>query len=259
MSPSKVKLWAAAFVLSCAAVTQANAQSVRYAIEPRASLAWWQMNPNFSHLWATTCPDDPSWQPGEGRSPGYYVDYYRVHKTAEAGVADTRIPLYPRSRIRYVCSQAVFGQFDVSDPTTWKVSGGKITIFPDSLITGLDMRDSYSRKQVFQTRQFPSIQFTIDSLANRQMVGDTLKALAVGTFDMHGVQKKMSVPLKAWPDGGGLRVQAQAEFPAKDLTREWQFNQNALGMGVTLGMWREVHFGVDVLMKKAAGTSTGSN
>lgn len=255
MSPTKVRLWALlAFLFAFAATAQG--QATRYAVEARASLAWWQMDPNFSHLWATTCPDDPSWQPGEGRSPGYYVDYYRRHKTAEAGVHDDRIPLYPRTRIRYVCRQSVIGQFDVVDSATWSIKGGTISIFPDSLVTGLDMRDTYARKSVFQTRQFPMIQFTVDSLGNRVIRNDTLNALAFGTLDMHGVQKKMAMPLKAWNEGGGIRVQTKTNIPAKDLTKVWEFSPVALSMGVAQGMWDKLWFGVDVLLRKAS-TSTG--
>ena len=40
-----------------------------------ASLVWWQVDPHYNHLWSTTCPNDPSWQPGEGRDAGWQVNY----------------------------------------------------------------------------------------------------------------------------------------------------------------------------------------
>ena len=94
----------AALLLSTAT---ADAQHVRYSAHPRASLAWWQVDPHFGHLWATTCPEDPSWQPGEGRSPQYYIDYLRRPEIKESGGKDRRIPLYPRKRIRHVCKPAI--------------------------------------------------------------------------------------------------------------------------------------------------------
>lgn len=253
MSPVKTRLLAAAvlaIVAIAASSSRAQSQTIRYAVNPKASLAWWQINPNMNHLWATTCPDDPSWQPGEGRSPGYYVDYWRRHKTADAAVSDLRIPLYPRKRLRYVCRQAVVGQVDVSDTTTWHVTGGKITVLADSLVTGLDYRDNYARKQVFETRQFPSITFQIDSLTNRQMKGDTLDAVAVGTFELRGVRTPMKATLRAWRDAGGLRVQSKAQFPARDLIDVYLMSKQALAMGVSMSMWRDVYYGVDVLLNR---------
>src|SRR5882672_8525183 len=44
----------------------AHAQ-MRWVVDSRSSLAWWQVSPNLNHLWATTCPGDSSWRPGEGR------------------------------------------------------------------------------------------------------------------------------------------------------------------------------------------------
>jgi len=41
------------------------AAQTRWVIDRKTSLAWWQMDPHYEHLWATTCPADPSWQPGE--------------------------------------------------------------------------------------------------------------------------------------------------------------------------------------------------
>lgn len=246
----------AAFCL-LAAATSANAQTERYTVDSRASLAWWQVNPHFNHLWATTCPSDPSWQPGEGRSPGYYVDYLTRHDAYDTG-ADNRIPLYPRKRIRYVCRQAVHGQFDVADLQNWHLNGGSISVLADSLVTGLDLRDTFARRSVLNTDQFPSIRFTIDSLTNKQTRGDTLTANAVGTFELRGVRKVVSMPLRAWPEGGGIRVQSHFEIPAKTLASDWGMSKRALGLGVAQSIWREVHMGVDVLLVKAVTQPSSS-
>ena len=65
---------AAALVAFVTAVAAAPAQT-HWTIDPKTSIAWWQMSPHLNHLWATTCPADPSWQPGEGRDEGWQVDY----------------------------------------------------------------------------------------------------------------------------------------------------------------------------------------
>ena len=63
----------AAAALCALAAHDAQAQS-RWTADKRASLAWWQINPHLNHLWATTCPEEPSWRPGEGRSGGWVID-----------------------------------------------------------------------------------------------------------------------------------------------------------------------------------------
>src|SRR5437879_2832266 len=58
-------------LLTVAAAAQAQ---TRWTVDSRSSLAWWQMSPNLNHLWATTCPEEPSWRPGENRSGGWHID-----------------------------------------------------------------------------------------------------------------------------------------------------------------------------------------
>ncbi len=239
----------AAVVVSVGAVfyaAEASAQ-VRYSAEPRASLAWWQIDPHFGHLWATTCPGDPSWQPGEGRSPGYYVDYVRRHDIKESGGHDPRIPLYPRKRIRYVCKPAVSAVVEVKDTTSLEFMRAQVSVMADSLFTGLDMRDTYARVQVLHTKQYPAIRFEVDSLTNVQP-GDTIKATAIGTFELHGVRVPMTSPVKYWREGGGIRVQSHFKIPAQSLVDVYGMSKLALGMGVRMGQWKEVHMGVDMLL-----------
>src|SRR2546425_12029730 len=55
-------------------VASAGHGQARWVVEPTTSLAWWQMVPHLHHLWATTCPGEPSWRPGEGRSSGWAIN-----------------------------------------------------------------------------------------------------------------------------------------------------------------------------------------
>ena len=221
--------------------------TVRFSAEPRASLAWWQVDPHFGHLWATTCPDDPSWQPGEGRSPQYYVDYLRRIDIKESGGRDERIPMWPRKRIRYVCKPAVAAVVEVTDTVSLKLVSARVTVLADSLVTGLDMRDSYARNKVLHTKEYPAIRFDVDSLTNVTH-GDTLKATAVGTFELHGVRTPMTSPVKVWREGGGLRVQSHFTIPAKALVNVYNMSSLALGMGVRMNQWDTIHMGVDMLL-----------
>src|SRR5262245_62263125 len=123
---------AGAATLICAGALSAQ-QAVTWTVSSRTSLAWWQINPHYNHLWATTCPDDPSWQPGEGRSEGFYVDYLRRRPASEVDDTETRVPLYPRKTVRSLCRQAVRGEFTASDTVTFKDLKGTLSIIADSL------------------------------------------------------------------------------------------------------------------------------
>lgn len=229
------------------------AQSRRLAVQPRASLAWWQIDPHYEHLWATTCPVDPSWQPGEGRDPGLFTDYSTRPSTVAAARSDSRVPLFPRYRVRPLCRQALQGEVMIDDPTALRGVRGRITLIADSLFTGLEMRDVYARRAILQTERYPLIAFTIDSLVEVRgaLRGDTIRATAVGTFELHGVTRAVRAPLTAIRDPAGLRVQAQFSVPARALTAEFQMPSWALGMGVGMRRWKTIHMGVDVVLVNA--------
>ena len=220
-------------------------------VDSRSSLAWWQIDPNYGHLWATTCPDDPAWQAGEGRSPEGRANF----KTRKEHVASARksresdIPMYPRRQVHAVCRNAVHGGVITLDTVTWSRTRGEIRILPDSLTTGLAMRDRFARRGVFETHKFKNIRFVLDSVSTVQP-GDTLRATAHGSLHLHGVQRTITAPLKAWAEGGGLRVQAQFDIPADDLSDVYEMPETALAMGTSLGRWERVYMGVDVLLRR---------
>jgi len=105
---------------------EARAQT-RWRVDPSSSLAWWQIAPHMDHLWATTCPRDPSWRPGEGRGVGWTVNAFTAPKTAY--VLDTAvIPLYPRYWVLPMCTDAVRGEFVVADTVRWRGVRGEVTV-----------------------------------------------------------------------------------------------------------------------------------
>ena len=231
--------------------TLAVAQTpTRLTIEGKTSLAWWQMDPHYAHLWSTTCPADPSWQPGEGRDPGQFTDYGTRPVMVEAGRSDSRVPLFPRYRVRPVCRQAVHGEIIVPDTATLRGVRGVVSVLADSLFTGLEMRDTYARRVVFETSRFPEFVCTIDSLVNVQR-GDTIRAVAVGFLEIHGGRIAVRAPVTAVRDPAGLRVRAQFAVPATTLTNEFMMSKWALSMGVIMKRWKTLNMGVDVILRPA--------
>ena len=234
----------------------ANAQT-HFRANPRESLAWWQLNPHLNHLWATSCPEDPSWRPGEGVSMGQAAAYVRSlqKRFGYAAMLDTIIPLYPRRRVRAVCTEAVEADLVVGDTVRWQNVHGKIAIKTEKLLTGLRMRDEFAHG-LLEANRYPDITFQIDSLVNVQP-GDTIKAVAVGVLNVHGVNQPQRIPVKAFHEADGLRVQGQVKVPATDLTEVYGLSKLKLGLGVGLNLWKELHMGIDVvLLKAAAGPPT---
>jgi hypothetical protein len=236
--------------LLAVAVLPLSAQSPRMRVEAKTSLAWWQMDPHYEHLWATTCPGDPSWQPGEGRDPGLFTDYTVRPKTVASDRSDSRVPLFPRYRVRPVCRQAVSGEVTIADVARLRGVRGVVTIVADSLTTGLTMRDAYERRAVFETSRYPEITIAIDSLTNVQ-AGDTIRAVALGQLTVRGIASPMQAPVVAIREDAGLRVRAQFSIPANALIDVYGMSKVALSMGVVMKRWKTLHMGVDLILRPA--------
>lgn len=159
-----------------------SAQQTRWTVDPKLSLAWWQINPHLNHLWATTCPQEPSWRPGEDKSSGP-----RRPPTGYAAIIDTVVPIRPRWRALPLCEPAVRGEIVTADTIYWRNTQGLIVVQSDALTIGQDMRDEYARKVITETRRYPNIRFFIDSLT-QVTPGDTLRATVVGTFEFREVR-----------------------------------------------------------------------
>ena len=228
----------------------AQAAGGRWTVDPATSLAWWQIDPHYEHLWATTCHGDPSWQAGEGRTPGYHTDYSTRPATLPSGRSDARVPLFPRHRVRPVCKHAVRGEVTTGQGAGWRGASGVIAVVADSLISGLDFRDTYARRSVLETQRYPDLRFTIDSLVDVQGQ-DTIRAVAVGRFEAHGYALPVRVPVSAVEDPAGLRVRGQFSMDVQMLVREFGMSKWALGMGVMFKRWKTLHMGVDLVLRPA--------
>jgi hypothetical protein len=253
--PSTARILLAAGVLAVGTASSAVSQAVRLQIDPRSSLAWWQVNPHMDHLWATTCPQDPSWRPGEGRSLAWAADYLAKgkdtgHSNKLTDSAD--IPRYPRRRVRAICSESVTGEIAV-DTVTWKGAKGLVTVQANDLIMGADMRDNYAKKSILTTSAYPTIRLSIDSLGPMTTAkaarGDTLKTTVYGVFELRGVKETVSASAKVTREATGLRVRSQFMVPATDMVEVYGISKMALGLGVGQTLWEELWVGVDVLLK----------
>jgi len=238
--------------LVLAAPVSAPAQ-VRWSVDAKTSLAWWQVNPNLNHLWATTCPGDSSWRPGEGRSTGWYINpRLKLPKTGYAGVDDTvHVPLFPRTTVYPLCVEAVRGEIVAPDTVHWRGLRGTIAVRSDALITGEMMRDVLMH-QVMQTSQFPEVLFALDSVTNTRQDGDTVRTTAIGTLTVRGIVTPTTAQIRAFHDAGGMRVLAKIRLPATALL-ELTPRIHTLGLGVSTNIWHDLFMGTDLVLR-AEGT-----
>ena len=233
----------------------AHAQA-RWVVDPKTSLAWWQVDPNLAHLWATTCPGDSSWRPGEGRSGGWSINPALKPPRQEGfkPISDTiHMPLYPRPAggVYPICVEAVQGEVATPDTLHWRGVRGKISVLGEALVTGERMRDVLMH-EIMQTPSFPEIHFILDSLTNVTRQADTLAAMAVGTLELHGVKVPVAAAVRAFPDGGGLRVLGKFHFPASALKNEFGYTRlRYMGLGLNTRIWKWFFMGIDVVLKRA--------
>jgi polyisoprenoid-binding protein YceI len=243
---------AASALLFLTALATGQAQ-VRWVVDPKGSLAWWQIDPNMAHLWGTTCPQEPSWRPGEGRSGGWTTEEAMNAKTLAHGFNQTsdtvHVPIYPRRRVRFVCSEAIQGQFILPDTVRWRGAHGQFAIDPKQLVTGENMRDVYQHNAILGVAVYRDMKFTLDSVVDLTRRGDTLRGTAVGTWELRSVTKPLRTSFKAWPEAGGTRVQAKFGIPVKALVDDYGVWKRNLGLGVMMGIWKTLFMGVDLLLR----------
>jgi hypothetical protein len=222
-----------------------RAQETTWTVDGHTSLAWWQVTQRLARLWGTTCPEDPYWQGGDG------APSVSVLGLAGEKVPDSVYARHSRRRAGTACAEAVGGSIAAGDTSGWQGVRGTIVLRAEALVSGLTMRDVYARKAVLETSRYPEIRFTIDSLT--QIVGgETIHALAVGTFELHGQRQPMTVPIRASRASGGLRIQGQFVIPALALVEKYGMSRGALGLGIQKGIWDGIAVGVDVVLNPVA-------
>ncbi len=216
------------------------------------SLAWWQMNPHMGHLWATTCPGDSAWRPGEGTTPDEAVAAMKaMRKRIGYGTVtlDSIIPLYPRKIVRPVCSDAVRADIEVGDFKTLAGVHGEVNVSVRELYTGMRLRDEFTFG-LLQYLKYPNIVFDIDSLSNVVQRGDTTYANVVGDFTLRGSRDKRTVPVKITKVRDGIRIIGRFEMRASDLEEVYGMSKYKLGLGVGTGIWKLLHMGFDIILSE---------
>lgn len=239
--------WGIAGLAAGLLVTGVDAQAqVRWTVDAKSSLAWWQMNPHMNHLWATTCPQEPSWRPGDERSASWFMS--RMLR-APSALDSVNVPLYPRYQARDVCAEAVSGEVVAPDTVAWRGVRGEISVQANLLFSGHNQRDAYAREKVLEIQRFPEIRFAIDSVDGFTRQADTLLGTVIGVFSLRGVSKPMVAAVRMWPEAGGLRVQGKFRMPAQAMVEEYGVSSFALGLGVGVRVWQDLFMGVDLLMR----------
>ena len=222
------------------------AAQARWVIEPKSSLAWWQMNPHMNHLWGTSCPGEPSWRAGEDRTAAAFMkDMLRSPSTLDT----LNVPRYPRYMARDVCAEAVRGEITAPDTATWRGVRGVVVLDAAQLVSGHPQRDRYTREAVLETGTHPEIRFTIDSLTDMVRQADTLRGSVAGVLKLHGVERPIVANLAMWPEGGGLRVTSKFSVTARSLVDVFGLSSHALGLGVGVRIWHHLFMGVDLLVR----------
>ena len=245
--------------LVLAGAAGAHAQG-RWIVDSKTSLAWWQVSPHLGHLWATTCPGDSSWRPGEGRSSGWYINpKLKIPASGDASVDDTvHVPLYPRTRVYPSCVEAVRGEVVAPDTVHWRGIRATVAVRGETFVTGENMRDLMMH-QVMQTGQFPNILFSLDSLTGLHKQGDTLSGKALGMLTVRDGKYPVVAVVKAFPDAGGMRVTGKWRYRAHDLM-DMIPKLHYLGLGVNTNIWHDFFMGFDIVFHPAPPESNkGSN
>jgi hypothetical protein len=237
-------------------VAPVTAQPAAFSIDPVRSLAWWQLDPHYGHLWSTTCPKDPSWQPGEGHSAGYYINYKNRPKIRTTKESDSRVPLFPRDTVRANCRRAVVGSFTTSDARRFSDMKGSVMVRVDSITNGSDSRDDFADKYVYSSAKYPTVEFRVDSVRAISMSGDTVNAIAIGTFILRGVEKPTRVQVQGVQEASGLRVRGLFAMPAKELQDRYSVSKVALGLGVGLKLWDTLFMGFDLILTQRASSAS---
>lgn len=173
-------------------------------------------------------------------------------KTLAHGFSDrsdtVNVPLYPRRRVRFVCTEAIRGEIVLPDTVRWRGAHGQIVINAKALVTGENLRDQYQYHSVLGVNVHPDMKFTLDSIVDMTRRGDTLRGTAVGTWELRGVTKPLRARVTAYPAAGGTRVLAKFGIPVNTLTSDYGVYKRNLGLGVYMGIWKTLFMGVDLLL-----------
>lgn len=107
-------------------------------------------------------------------------------------------------------TRSVSGSFTV-DPKAWGGLKGVFAVDLATLRTGIDQRDEDMRVEFLETKRFPYAILTIDTVTQASpaalTAGATGSAQASGSFEVHGVRRAVTLPIK-------LRMESESRLVA---------------------------------------------
>lgn len=249
-------------VAVCAVLAAAQSRSpaageTKFTVDPLSSIAWFQVLPHLNRLWGTTCPQERSWLPPAGHDNGG-EDASDIGRSTWKVVDTSKvpIPLLPRYRVRPVCTyKAVRGELVVPDTSTWTGAHGEVSVDAAALTQGQTWDDNYMHTVLLDAQKYPEITLKIDSVVDVTTDGDSIRAMAMGTLTLHGVDTPEAIHIVAWHDAGGIRVRGRWHFPAQDLIDVYHMPALSLGLGVGMHIWKQMWMGIDMVMRPEVATS----
>jgi len=110
-------------------------------------------------------------------------------------------------------TRAMSGNFSI-DSKAWGGGKGVFAVDLSTLKTGIDQRDEDMREEFLETKRYPYAILAIDSITQAApaalVVGVTANAVATGSFEVHGVRRAVSMPLKVKLDSEARLVASGA-------------------------------------------------
>ncbi len=240
-----------------AAAAPASAQT-KFKVDSKTSLAFWQMSPNYDHLWATTCPGDPDWRPGDSRSGGWTINpKLKLPSTGFADIEDTvHVPLFPRHVVAPVCVEAVRGEIDVADTVHWQGVHGLVAVQSDALISGSEMNDVLMHRLMGST-QYAEVIFTLDSLIDVKTNGDTVSGRAIGTIKIMNYVAPVNAVVEAFHDSAGMRVLTKWVVAISELDKMTP-SLKTYAMGIQANLWKHFIMGADLVLVPSDSSAAAS-
>lgn len=101
-------------------------------------------------------------------------------------------------------SRALQGSIEM-DPENWVATTGSVAVDIDTLRTGIDQRDEDMRVEFVQASRFPKAILTIEKIERPSQgslsANSSVKGDVHGTFEVHGVRRKITFPINITREG----------------------------------------------------------
>jgi polyisoprenoid-binding protein YceI len=108
------------------------------------------------------------------------------------------------------------------DPKNLSTLRGTVSAQVSTMTSGNTTRDSHLKgEQWLNAAKFPTISFTVSSVSNIKVSGNSATGTATGTFTMHGKSKQMSIPFKLTYIDESAKTRARAPGDLMMLTSDF--------------------------------------